>query len=65
MRICDYCGASWDEAHERGECGVASATERLLSNYTPRVPFADRKKASLLDRLSAAKEIILGRMEIR
>jgi hypothetical protein len=27
---CAHCGAAWDERHERGECGVAAATSRIL-----------------------------------
>jgi hypothetical protein len=37
LDTCGTCGAVWDAAHERGECGVASATERILAPH-PRPP---------------------------
>lgn len=36
--FCEHCGAAWDDAHEQGRCGVADATARILSGYTPRKP---------------------------
>lgn len=33
--FCSHCGALWDERHERGECGVASATARILDAPEP------------------------------
>jgi hypothetical protein len=37
--VCAHCGAVWDERHERGECGVRGATERILAGHVaPRPP---------------------------
>ena len=36
--VCGHCGAVWDDRHAAGQCGVASATERILKDYEPRQP---------------------------
>lgn len=43
MKVCEHCGAVWDEAHEQGTCGVRGATNRILAGWRPRIPVWDRE----------------------